>query len=477
MVVNQTANGLEQTDQTFHEVMPLAANRRQSLSHRWTVAFVILFTVTTAFATRSSSMTPEATQQWGMATIVHHWNFNLLQWEVEALWEKFRAFALRPAQGLDYETSVAFVQDYLTQAETMRALENAIAAQLAGSESTVVADAPGETAAAPSIETLQQQLATLRANQEQQRRTVEQIIEAQIAHELVDADLTLWGAAFPPVQFMFVEPPRKLVVSPRDQIRIDYSQMLDAEMSLAQIQSAEAAYLDHFDHSAYITNIGGLGAFPTMVIDRASLSWILSTVAHEWTHNYLTLFPLGFNYLTSHELTTMNETVAEIVGNEIGQRALQVFYPALVPPPVVTAAPDADSVDESADNTPTSEIEVAVVEEDVFDFRAEMRETRLRVDELLAAGEVEAAEQYMEMRRLHFVANGYPLRVLNQAYFAFHGSYGTSAASTSPIGPKMEALRALSPDLQQFLQTVRTFTSIADLDAALLAASEQAEKN
>jgi DNA polymerase-3 subunit alpha len=37
--------------------------------------------------------------------------------------------------------------------------------------------------------------------------------------------------------------------------------------------------------SAYITNIGGLGAFPTQVVEQASLSWVLSTVAHEWTHN------------------------------------------------------------------------------------------------------------------------------------------------------------------------------------------------
>jgi hypothetical protein len=37
-----------------------------------------------------------------------------------------------------------------------------------------------------------------------------------------------------------------------------------------------------------------------------------------------------------------------------------------------------------------------------FDFRADMRETRLRVDELLAEGEIEAAEAYMERRRLTF---------------------------------------------------------------------------
>lgn len=74
----------------------------------------------------------------------------------------------------------------------------------------------------------------------------------------------------------------------------------------------------------------------------------------------------------------------------------------------------------------------------------------------------------MENRRTVFVENGYPLRVLNQAYFAFHGSYGTSGASTSPIGPKLDRLRELSPDLRSFLETVRWFTEPEDLDVALV---------
>lgn len=59
----------------------------------------------------------------------------------------------------------------------------------------------------------------------------------------------------------------------------------------------------------------------------------------------------------------------------------------------------------------------------VFDFRgAEMRQTRLRVDELLAAGKINEAEQYMEMRR-QFWEYGYHIRKINQAYFVFYGSY------------------------------------------------------
>jgi len=82
------------------------------------------------------------------------------------------------------------------------------------------------------------------------------------------------------------------------------------------------------------------------------------------------------------------------------------------------------------------------------------------------------AEQYMEIRRQLFVENGYNLRTLNQAYFAFHGSYGTGAAASSPIGPDLVRLRELSPDLRTFLETVRWFTSADDLTQAL---AKQAE--
>jgi hypothetical protein len=190
-----------------------------------------------------------------------------------------------------------------------------------------------------------------------------------------------------------------------------------------------------------------------MVVDNAGLAWILSTVAHEWTHNYLTFFPLGFNYGTTSDLVIINETVAEIVGNEIGDAVLRRYYPELVPPKL----PPPPSTDELV-RPPLATS---------FDFNVEMRQTRQTVDLLLAEGKVEEAERYMEERRQFFVQHGYALRVLNQAFFAFHGSYGTGAASTSPLGPQLERLRELTPDVATFLQVVRSFTSAEDVAHAL----------
>jgi hypothetical protein len=387
------------------------------------------------------------------------WGFNLVDWEVDALSAKLHAAITRPAADLNADEAARLVHAYLDRAERMAALEREIAqllaaSQTAGLDGASIGASVGTAIAEPDVAALQTELDALRTQQQRDRAAVEQVIQAQVSSEVAAAGMTLTGRTFPPVLFSFTEPPKKMVVSPRDRIATVYAHMLDEDIGLETIEEVEESIYEQLDLSAYITNIGGLGAFPTMVVDRASLEWILSTVAHEWVHNYLTLFPLGLRYAVSPELTTINETVAEIVGNEIGARALARYYPDLVPPPPDPYAEPPHDDREFSDPPP-------------FDFHTEMRETRLEVDRLLAAGQVAEAEAYMEERRHYFAENGHPLRVLNQAYFAFHGSYGTSPASSSPIGPKLEQLRAAVPDLETFLREVRWFTTAEDVDAAL----------
>jgi hypothetical protein len=128
-----------------------------------------------------------------------------------------------------------------------------------------------------------------------------------------------------------------------------------------------------------------------MVQQTSNLGWLTEVVAHEWVHNYLTLRPLGALYTESAELRVMNETVASIAGKEIGLAALELFYPELVPPPASPEPPK---------NQPPAE-------PPAFDFRNEMHITRLTVDDLLAEGKIEEAEEYMEARRVVFWENSY----------------------------------------------------------------------
>jgi hypothetical protein len=67
-----------------------------------------------------------------------------------------------------------------------------------------------------------------------------------------------------------------------------------------------------------------------MVMETTDLRWTLDTIAHEWTHNYLNLRPLGLNYSTTPELRTMNETTASIAGNEVGTFVIQKYFPEML---------------------------------------------------------------------------------------------------------------------------------------------------
>ena len=94
-----------------------------------------------------------------------------------------------------------------------------------------------------------------------------------------------------------------------------------------------------------------------------------------------------------------------------------------------------------------------------------MGKTRVRADELLAAGRVEEAEEYMEERRLFLWENGYRIRKLNQAYFAFYGAYADlpGQRGEDPIGPALLTLREESPSLRVFLDRVAPVTSLEAL--------------
>ena len=105
-----------------------------------------------------------------------------------------------------------------------------------------------------------------------------------------------------------------------------------------------------------------------------------------------------------------------------------------------------------------------------FDFRAEMHETRVHVDALLAQGKIDEAEAYMEQRRQVFLKNGYLIRKLNQAYFAFNGAYADvpgGAAGEDPVGPAVRALRAKSRSLADFVNTIAWMTSFQQLQQAI----------
>ena len=138
-------------------------------------------------------------------------------------------------------------------------------------------------------------------------------------------------------------------------------------------------------------------------------------------------------------MRTINETVAGMAGKELGQAVIARYYPDFLPPP--------PRLHPHLLLLALSQHRSQPWKPPAFDYRAEMHTTRLAVDSLLAEGKIEEAETYMELRRRVFWENGYHIRKLNQAYFAFHGAYadqpgGAAGAAEDPVGEAVRTLRA-----------------------------------
>jgi hypothetical protein len=287
--------------------------------------------------------------------------------------------------------------------------------------------------------------------------SVETILQEQAAVILAGLGLDVGGLALPPVSFHFTRLPLTVIVSPREVIREDASIQLDPDLGLEKQVSLEEQLEGSLGVSALVVPLGGIGTYPTMIQENPNLAWITEVIAHEWAHNYLFFRPLGFLYETnldvSPELRTMNETAASLFGKAVSRMVLERYYPDQLPPPSTLPSPSA---------TPGLPA--------VFDFRAEMHATRLEVDALLALGKLDEAETYMEARRQVFWDQGYHIRRLNQAYFAFYGAYADEPGGAAGLDPVGEAVRALwerSPSPAEFLKNIAGIRNYAELEQLL----------
>ncbi len=415
---------------------------------RWTKPRAKLFVLLALLAlTVTREGPPPAALTTGVDGITNDVRFDFWSWEADALWSKFTLWLLQPQRYMHETDRSTFVRDYAELVARVKDLEWQI--------ETVYAD---PRVADPDVATvdLRAELARLRTEATAQQLVAEAIIEEQVGTILSQEGLGFLGQPFPPVGLHFTPLPYILIVSPRERIETIYQGELDHGLEVVQQVAIEEAVDSSFDVSSLVSGIGGLSAWPAMVLEWPSLDWVTEVTSHEWTHHYLDLRPLGWEYTESQTARTINETTASIVGKEVGRLVLARYYPDLLPPP------------------PEEPRETPPPEPPVFDFQAEMYRTRVEVDRLLAEGLVEEAEQYMEERREFFWQNGYRhIRKLNQAYFAFHGSYADApgASGEDPIGPAVQELRQRSPSLGAFLSRIAFVTTLEELQAALAAAA------
>ena len=381
-------------------------------------------------------------------SIVQSYRFSIMRWELSQIWK-----VKSPTDSAELRTGNAdgidLVLEYFSLTDNMKALQaeiNALAAQN---------DRKGLMERQEELRRLQQRKSNLK---ERVESVIGQQIRAILNQEGIFSPADRYihlGFHFPPINFRLEQPPHVLVISPRDRIESIREIMLGQELPLEAVEDIESK-ADALGVSSLVTELGGFGAtYPTFVADDASLQFTVKVAAEEWLHQYLAFTPLGFMYLLdatgisrNYDVATMNETLAGMASVEISDMVMATFYPQYRPPQMEEQGSEAS-----------------------FDFNRAMREIRIAVDQFLANGEIERAEKFMEERRQYLASQGYYLRKLNQAYFAFYGTYANEPTSVSPIGVEMKDLRSRSASLREFLNTMAGMTSHQDLIDSLKARS------
>ena len=385
----------------------------------------------------------------GLRSYTRGVEFDFVEWEIGALFNKAVSASLKLERFLDDEEQSQVTETWLAGLGEVISLEQDLVS--AQNDSSVNRD--------QVVQAVKAELDQKKADQNRLSKLAEAVLQNQTEITLVQAGFGLCGQILPPVLYQVSDLPLNLIISPRTEIKTVLSISLKAGLDAVEKDKIETGIYQDYDLSALVEPVGGIGAYPTMVMRSTDLNWLTETIAHEWIHNYLTFFPLGVRYAVSGEMRTINETTASLAGKELGFALIVAYYPERMPRYYLSLPVYTTVLSEGVETL------------DPFNYRAEMHETRMQVDALLAAGQTDEAEAYMETRRSFFWEHGYRLRKINQAYFAFYGSYndtpGGGASGTDPVGPAVQQLRKQYASLDSFLRAIRGVKSYEQLLALL----------
>ena len=371
----------------------------------------------------------------GKANVAPHL-FSFIEYELSNAPDKWahRLSELWPGGERSREERLALLDEYLVTVRRAHKEEERIEGLL-NAGGGVIGAGSGK---GPAVST--EYLDELSAHRDRLRPVAEETLEAELSAALLELGFGLpMGLIWPPVDVRLDSPPALLVTSPRDEMRLLGATALEPGLRAFERDELEREIEAEHGVSALIVNLAGIGTYPALVRDDNTLRSVAIIAVHEWLHNHWFFRPLGWNYAASADMTTLNETAADLAGREIGDMAFARMGGDLSESPSRYLRGEANP-----------------------QFTAFMRETRLHAEDLLSEGRVEEAERYMRERRWRLRLGGYGIRKLNQAYFAFHGQYAESAGSVSPIGAEVRELRELLPDVGAFSRAVSGVSSYAE---------------
>jgi hypothetical protein len=198
---------------------------------------------------------------------------------------------------LDRESSTVVVMDYLHTTQLVIQTEDAL--------NKIFAD-PAITDKETASAQVRSELSKLTQQQDALAPLAEAVLQGQVSQVAADFGLTTLGQPIPTVLFHSTPVPNALIVSPRDHIEQIVNISVSPDLTIDQQAALEDRADKGLDVSSLVVPIGGVGVYPTMIMSTTDLTWLTSTIAHEWTHNYLEFRPLGLLYDQSPELRTMN---------------------------------------------------------------------------------------------------------------------------------------------------------------------------
>ena len=382
------------------------------------------------------------------------YDYRLISWEFENVFDKWghRLWTVLPWTPTSEVDRREALDRYVVLVDELRVAKDELARVTAanGDDGQTVSDA-------------QDAFDRLIAERDGLRDGVEEYLEQIIAETMRSPKIGLVDAfVWPPVDFRIDDPPKLLVTSPRDEIDRLEDALLDPAVSVEVMSEIEAELLESHDLSAIVLQTGGLASYPN-VIPTTNLKRLVDVGTHEWLHAYLVFHPLGRAYFDGGEIRSMNETLADIFGREVGLMVYsQVTGEPYVAPTRPERAMNRDPEAESDDKETASE------KSEEFSFNRFMGETREVTDEMLADGLIDEAEAYMEARRVELLDHGHNIRKINQAYFAFHGTYAESPSSTSPIARYMWDLREQVDSVGELVKLLRPLRTYMEFEQLLV---------
>jgi len=263
-------------------------------------------------------------------------------------------------------------------------------------------------------------------------------IRKLLISELYDQEMDyFFDIIFPSPEFNVGSSPKLLVTSPRNKIERKEEILLVPSIDIETIEELEGI-ASNDELSSVIINIGGLATYPSIIAEGKSSRELFLTISHEWLHQYLIFHPLGRSYFSNTEMKEINETLANIFSKKLLKSLCEK---------------DFEIKNEMCSVSPLKD-------ENKFDYREFMKKLRINVDQLLSEGKINNAEKLMNESTLILNNNGIKIRKINQAWFAFNGTYGDSPSSTSNFNDELNNLINSYGTLKDAINDIKNISSL-----------------